>query len=238
MLIIDNTYTLHPDYQELADYFGVHFILDWCDATDQKIVTERARFANEIDFIRNTFIFCYQSLGLTCQGIQRPYLAEFLRRTADQREVTVMDVGSGGGQVGLALHTLGYRVSFADLYSQSMLFVEYRLRRRGLDLPVFFLDNKNPPMRHQWAICFDMLEHLTEQARYRWLERLAGMADHVLVNLIGGDGTELPGLHTALDIEAVTDFISQRWKAEWGDCYPDERTGKPRARWVVFGGER
>lgn len=212
MLIIGNRIMLHPDFYELSDYLGPAFRLDWCDATDDKLVDERARYTDEIDFVRNTQIFCYQSIGLAYQGIHRPYLAEFLRRTANQAGISVIDVGAGGGQFGLALHTLGYSVSFADIYSQSQLFTVWRLRRRGLTLPVFSLDDDWTLIpRHDWATCLDVLEHLTPEAQRDWLERLARLGKRVLVNLIAGEGGELPGVHRAVDVDALLGFVRSRW---------------------------
>ena len=225
---------IHPDFWELERFLGPSFQLNWCNALDEKGHEESQKYPSNEDFLRNSLIFVYQSIGLSAAGIHRPYLAELLKATADRCPCSVIDYGSGGGQDGLALHTLGYKVSFADIHSFSLMFLLWRLKERRLDLPVYMLDFSEEIPKHDIAICFDVVQHLAPDEQLRLFHRLMDVANCAFVNLIRGDGSELNGLHFAVDAEHLTKYIGDHWKVWHKDYYPDDRGGY-KQRLIVFG---
>lgn len=229
----------HPDFFELQEYLGPLFKLDWCDARDDKAETEALLSTDDNDtFMRSTMVFAYQNIGLMTRGIHRPYLAKLLEYTAEQYGVTILDVGAGGGQIGLALHTLGYKVSFADIYSQSMFFLLWRLRQKKLDLPVYCLDfdgayNQEIP-RHNICVCFDVLEHLPRDEQTKLLEKMGDKwGEAIFVNLVRD--SKHPGIHGDVNFDFLTNFVSQRWTTTYSDHYPEPGNGTPRQRLLIYG---
>ena len=219
----------HPDYLELLEFYGPEFRLDWCDADDGKGTQDANsdKYKDNEDFIRNTRVFVYQSIGLMVQGIHRPYIAKLLELTADQ-PASIIEVGAGGGQLGLALHTFGYKVSFADLYSQSFNFLTWRLHKRGLELPVYCLDFASVEIpQHDVAICFDVMEHCEPDEQLRLLHRLADMGKSVMVNLIADDAHA--GLHFPVDFDKITSHCEEHWTTWWKNYYDG------RQRLLIYG---
>ena len=229
---------IHDDFWELLDYFGSDFQLTWCSSHDSKAETDRNRTENVYkdyaDFNRRTHIFCYQSIGLIQQGTHRPYIAELLKHSADKGPVKVLDVGSGGGQLGLALHTLGFDVSFADLYSESFKFLAWRLRRRQLNRPMYLLDTNSDIPLHDVVICFDVMEHLVIEEQHILIHQCAEWGRNVFMNLIRGDGHDIEGVHHPVDVEGITEYVGRTWNMWWKDYYPT-KDGVYRQRLMVYG---
>ena len=226
---------LHPDFYELADYFGPLMHYDWCDSDDDKGHEEAERYRTNEDFVRMTHVFLYQNIGLMEQGIHRPYIAHLLRLTADLGPMSVIEVGPAAGQLGLALHTLGFRVSFADIWSQSLMFLIWRLHRRRLNLPVYVWDSRLTVIpQHDFAICFDVLEHLTTfEEQTKTLDELAKVGLVVMINLVLEE--ESHGAHTALDAPRIIQYIKSKWDpVAVEDHYPDAN-GVPRQKLVIYG---
>src|SRR3990167_4603438 len=221
---------IHQDFWELQRFLGKEFNMQWCNASDEKGHTDRSEggYDDDEDFLRRTMVFAYQNVGLMTQGIHRPYIARFLELTANRVPVSVIDVGSGGGQIGLALHTLGFKVSFADIYSKSFEWLLFRLRERRLNLPVYMIDLAGEQIpTHDFALCFDVIEHLGMADQEDLICRLAGYGRTVFVNLIRDDRDEMSGVHSHVDFEGLTTFVSLRWPTWARDYYPD-KDGNPR----------
>lgn len=227
---------MHPSFYELADYLGPYFDLSWCASDEQKAVEDRARFGGtDEEWTRRTLIFAYQNIALATQGIHRPYLARLLNVTEDKYGFRILDYGAGGGQTGIALHFMGYRVSFADIYGSSLIWLSYRLRALKLDLPIYAIDEPTLEIPHQnVAICFDVIEHLTPEVQRETLIRLGGLADLVFVNLVRDADETHKGVHQVLDFQELTDFVSSKWGCSAEDFYPDKE-GKPRQRLLIYG---
>ena len=232
----------HDDYNELLDYFRYAFNLGWCNSNDDKADKDRNRddapYANDPDFDQRTFIYTYQSIGLTVQGIHRPYIARILHHTADQGPVKVIDIGSGGGQTGLALHTLGFDVSFADIYSESAKFLAWRLYQRRLNRPIYLLNLSDTEIPfHDVVTCFDVMEHLNPAVQLDTIDKCASVGNNVFMNLIRTDlgGGGIKNVHKNVSVEQLTDYIYSKWPSmSYEDFYPND-DGIYRQRLVVYG---
>ena len=228
---------LNSAYNDLLDFLGPEFQPLWCSSDDTKGEEDRKSYFSNEAFINNTMVFSYQSIGLMQQGIHRPYFARILQQCADRGAVTLLDVGSGAGQLGLAFHALGFHVSLADVLSRSMLFAEWRLRKHGLDtIPIFELDqNANwfPPVPpHQIVTCFDVLEHLEPAVQKRLLAWMGEIGGLVFANLIIDDSH--PGMHLPIDVDDLVAHVQKKWQAELSDYYPG-KDNKPRQHLLIYG---
>ena len=225
----------HDDYNELLRYFGPSFHLGDCNSSDDKIGQDRQNYADDDDFNRRTYTYCYQSIAIAVAGIHRPYIAKILEHTADSGPNSIIDVGSGGGQVGLALHTLGYNVSFADLYSESAKFLAWRLAERRINRPLYLLDIRGVDIPvHDIAICFDVIEHLAPEGQHNLIHRCAELGRTVFMNLIHDERKIMNGVHYMVDTESLTEYIADSWPIWYQDYYPDGN-GNFRQRLVVYG---
>jgi hypothetical protein len=230
---IPEVFHLHHDFQELALFLGPEFNLKWCDASDEKGHIEAQKYATNAEFMRDTLIFCYQNIGLMAEGIHRPYIAKLLDMAGDAPMPSVIDVGAGGGQLGLALHTLGWRVSFADIFGRSWTWLNWRLQHRRLFLPLYIWNAVDVVIpRHNFALCFDVMEHLTPDEQHKLLENLAIVGEIVMVNLV--IETRDMAMHTKINAQAITDWIGERWNGWATPYYPDEH-GEPRQWLLIYG---
>ena len=132
--------------------------------------------------------------------------------------MTVLDFGAGGGQTGLALHTLGFRVSFAELYSQSFNWLTWRLHERRLNLPVYCLDMANIEIpKHDVVICFDVIEHCEPDEQLRLMHQCADYGGTVFMNLISDNKHDK--LHFPVDVKALTQYANDNWPTWAKDYY-------------------
>lgn len=228
---------LHADYYDLLDFYGPEFNIFWCTSDDKKGHEESAKYATSKEFNEKTHIYTYQNIGLMVQGMRRKYLGLILDLYDNRRNVSLIDVSAGGGQLGLAFHSLGIIVPFADIVGVSLNFLEWRLRRRGLgQLKVYAWNiNQTQIPKHDIAVCFDTLEHLSEDDQLGMLHDLGDVGKTVFVNLLREDGA-LDGLHTNVDFDKICDYAKSMYgeKVVWRDYYPDKE-GKPRQRLLIYG---
>lgn len=223
------------DFLELWRYLGEEFNPEYCDADDQKIHTEAAKYATNDEFVRDTMVFAYQNIGLLMQGIHHPFIARLLEMCTNHPMPSVIDVFAGGGQLGLALHTLGFQVSFTDLDSRSLDWLRWRLDQRDLLLSAYSWDTERDQIPlHDFAVCFDVLEHLTPQEQRDLLERLSNLGRVVLVNLIVDRRPEMAHVHLEVDPVDLIQWIKERWTGITWPYFPDEM-GEPRQWLVAFG---
>src|SRR5690348_16358154 len=119
----------------------------------------------------------------------------------------VLDYGCGIGSDGLALMEAGYDVGFADFDNPSVEYLRWRLRRRGLDAPIYDLDSTAPPPGWDAAYAFDVIEHVDDPFAFlATLDRLAGL---VVVNFLEPAPDE-PAVHHELPIAALLDPVARR----------------------------
>jgi hypothetical protein len=228
---------MHPSFLELQDYLGSAFSPNWCEPGDEKAAQDRAEFeGTDEEWTASTHVFAYQNIALAVMGIHRPYLARLLERSENRWGLSVLDYGAGGGQVGIGLHYLGFKVSFADIPSRSLMWLMWRLRKQRLDLPVYAISPDIEIPHHHVVLCFDVLEHLHEATREATLIRLGELGSIVFVNLVR-DEHGIKDVHIPLDFEAITAFVRERWDCEAEDFYPDAN-GIPRQRLLIYGNRK
>ena len=232
-------YYFHPDFEELLDFFGEKFALDFTlrsPASTARMDRDAGQYTSDEDFNRRTTLFGYHNIINMLQGVHRKYLALLFQLTADCGPVSILEVGPGGGQLGLALHTFGFKVAFAEMVSVSALFLAWRLRRRRLDLPLYLIDNVEIDIPfHNVVIAFDVVEHIkTHVAQAEFLHKMAEWGSLVMTNLLFND--PLPGVHHDVDVERLTGHLRRSMPGRvWsGDYYPDAE-GNPRQRLVIYG---
>jgi hypothetical protein len=231
---LSNQFWMHESFLELQAFFGPTFKPSYCLSDEQKAIEDRASFSgSDEEWTASTDIFCYQNVALAIQGIHRPYLSKLLASTADRYGPSVLDYGAGGGQVGLGLHFLGYRVSFADIPGRSLMWLIYRLRQLRLPLPVYILGQGVQIPRHNIVLCLDVIEHLSRPEQEELLTRLGEIGEAVFVNLIRDD--DHPGIHAPVDFDGLTEFVRSKWACFSEDHYPHPDTGIPRQRLLIYG---
>lgn len=235
-MMIVNGIALHQNWMELARYFGSDMRWDWCNASDYKGEEDAQRYSSNKEFMDKTQVFIYQNIGLSIQGIHRPYIAAILELFADRQGETLIDVGAAGGQLGLAFSELGFRVSFADIMGNSMKFLLWRLAQRHLEAPVFVVGPGTEAQvpQHSVAVCFDVIEHLPENEQLNLIDDLAEWGKVVAVNLIRDERDDMHTLHYPVNFERLTDYIRSKWQEVHRDYYPDDN-GRMKQRFIMYG---
>jgi SAM-dependent methyltransferase len=136
---------------------------------------------------------------------KRPYfqdLRHFLEPGA-----RVLDYGCGIGSDGLLLLEAGYDVGFADFANPSTEYLRWRLRRRGLEAPVYDLDTAPPEPGWDAAYSFDVIEHVDDP--FAFMANLERLARLVVVNFLEPLPDE-PDVHHELPIPALLDHAAAR----------------------------
>jgi hypothetical protein len=228
---------LHPDFMELLRFYGKDFRLDWCNASDEKGEQEAAKAIAEgkgETWPQDTPIFSYQGIGLAAAGIHRPYIARLLMDTANKGPLQILDIGSGSGQDGLALHTLGFRMSFMDIYGASLKFLLWRLMERRLSLPVYLWQHRDIIPHQDIAICFDVLEHLNPDQRTGLLLWMGTVAGAVYTNVIIDNKNV--ALHKRQTIEEVVGPLMGPYGDKmWVEPFYPDAAGAPLQYLVLYG---
>jgi 2-polyprenyl-3-methyl-5-hydroxy-6-metoxy-1,4-benzoquinol methylase len=107
---------------------------------------------------------------------------------------------------GLALAEYGYKPAFADFDSKCTEYLKWRLKRRGLDTPVYDVEKNNIP-RFPLVVSFDVVEHIEDQ--WAFLQRLAELGQTVVVSLI--DRPLMRGLHHLVDVTGLESQIKDKY---------------------------
>jgi 2-polyprenyl-3-methyl-5-hydroxy-6-metoxy-1,4-benzoquinol methylase len=119
----------------------------------------------------------------------------------------VLDYGCGIGSDGLLLLEAGYEVGFADFANPSTEYLRWRLRKRGLDAPVYDLDAGGPPAGWDAAYAFDVIEHVADP--FAFLAEIEGLARMVIVNFLAPRRSD-PAVHRELPVAALVRHAAAR----------------------------
>lgn len=172
--------TRRPDagVLELQEHLGLEFDPSVFVNVAEKVEAEFEKFADPVDFYRNSQTYLYDLTSWDLSGAKAPGLR--LIRALTFPDDPVLDYGCGVGADGIRLIEHGYeRVSFADFDNPSTRYLRWRLGRRGLaGAPagrVYDIEKDPPPEKvHHLVYAFDVIEHVPDARSFlRTLERLA-----------------------------------------------------------------
>jgi SAM-dependent methyltransferase len=149
-------------------------------------------------------MYLYDLTVFAMTGTKAPYIADLLASV--RPGASLLDYGCGIGADGLRLAEAGYRVSFADFANPSTEYLRWRLRRRGIEAPVFDLDADEIPTGFDAAYSFDVIEHVEDP--FAFLAELEQRADVVAVNFLEEDPNDTD-LHRPLPIPALLDHAAE-----------------------------
>ena len=229
----------HPAWQELALFLaetgGASLRLEWCNSFDAKVLAAYATAADTETFYRTTDVYLYQNLGFFLDGYKRPYYGVFWQ-LAGSDALTILDYGCGAGYDGELFLQAGMTVSFADVSSRSLEFLEWRLQGHGYCVPVYALERMADtalavPM-HDIVWCIDVLEHMPQPSHRDFLLQLEHLGRTVIVTLVDDKAADST-VHFPVDVEALTAFVRQRRRCWWQD-YHVQPNGN-RVRLLVIG---
>jgi GT2 family glycosyltransferase len=192
------------DLADLKTYLGGDFDLDLLWNHEHAVDDEERRAPDEKQFYRTSEMYLYDLTAFAMAGTKRPYLAA-LRRCVPAT-ASLLDYGCGIGSDGLRLISSGYPVAFADFDNPSTRYLRWRLERRGLDAPVYNVE-EDVPGGFDAVYAFDVIEHTDDPLGF--LEHLEGLASTVAVNLLepSPDDTHL---HHQLPITRILDRATRR----------------------------
>ena len=189
---------------ELEEYLGDEFepakLQRWQEAVDEEL----AQLGDEQILYRSSRAYLYNLTVFAMSRTKEPYLGDLTDLVPPGSRV--LDYGCGIGSDGLLLLEAGYDVGFADFANPSVDYLRWRLRKRGLEAPIYDLDTAPPPPGWDAAYAFDVIEHVDDP--FEFLRRLEELAALVVVNFLEPAPDE-PDVHHALPIPALLDRVSQ-----------------------------
>jgi len=196
---------IDPDRElaELKEYLGDSYdhtrLQRWEEAVDEEL----SQVGDEATLYRTSQMYLYNLTAFAMSRTKEPYLADLTDLVPPGSRV--LDYGCGIGSDGLLLLEAGYQVGFADFANPSTEYLRWRLRRRGLEAPVYDLDS-SPPQPGWDAVCsFDVIEHVDDP--FVLLRTLEGLARLVVVNFLEPAPAE-PRVHHELPIRALLDHVA------------------------------
>ncbi|HEY1636130.1 MAG TPA: glycosyltransferase [Acidimicrobiales bacterium] len=191
------------DLADLKAYLGDEFDLQTLWSHENAVDEEERRAPDEGTFYRTSDMYLYDLTAFAMTGTKRPYLAAL--RQCVPAPARVLDYGCGIGSDGLRLTPGGYQMAFADFDNPSTRYLRWRLRRRGIDAPVYDLD-REVPGGFDAVYAFDVIEHTDDPLSFlREVERLAEV---VAVNLLEPDPADTH-LHRPLPIGTILDRATE-----------------------------
>src|SRR4051812_32768976 len=199
--------TVDPERElaELREYLGDDYdharLQRWEAAVDEEL----ARVGDEATLYRTSQMYLYNLTVFAMSRTKEPYVADLTDLVPPGARV--LDYGCGIGSDGLLLLEAGYQVGFADFANPSTDYLRWRLRKRGLEAPIYDLDAAPPEPGWDAAYSFDVIEHVDDPLAFLGnLERLANL---VVVNFLEPVPDE-PDVHHELPIRRLLDHASTR----------------------------
>ena len=199
--------TVDPERElaELKEYLGERYdhdrLVHWQEAVDEEL----ARTGDEQALYRSSQMYLYNLTAFAMSRTKEPYLRDLTELVAPGSRV--LDYGCGIGSDGLLLLEAGYDVGFADFANPSAEYLRWRLRRRGLEAPVYDLDAAPPDPGWDAVFAFDVIEHVDDP--FSFLATLEGLGRLVAVNFLESSPDE-PAIHHELPIEQLLSHVAER----------------------------
>jgi SAM-dependent methyltransferase len=185
---------------ELKEYLGDSYDHARLQRYEEAVDEELAEVGDEPTLYRTSQMYLYNLTAFAMSRTKEPYLSDLtdLVRPGSR----VLDYGCGIGSDGLLLLEAGYEVGFADFANPSTEYLRWRLRKRGLQAPIYDLDRDTPDAGWDAAYSFDVIEHVDDPLGF--LARLERLATLVVVNFLEPLPDE-PDVHHELPIPALLD---------------------------------
>src|SRR4051794_21963525 len=199
--------TVDPEREqaELEQYLGEDYdharLVRWQEAVDEEL----AQTGDEQLLYRSSRMYLYNLTAFAMSRTKEPYLRDLT--DVVPRGARILDYGCGIGSDGLLLLEAGYDVGFADFANPSVDYLRWRLRKRGLEAPIYDLDRAPPPPDWDAAYSFDVIEHVEDP--FAFLGGLERLARIVVVNFLE-PLTHEPDVHHELPIAALLDYAATK----------------------------
>jgi SAM-dependent methyltransferase len=198
---------IDPDRElaELKEYLGDSYDHARLQRYEEAVDEELAQVGDEPTLYRTSQMYLYNLTAFAMSRTKEPYLGDLVDLVADGARV--LDYGCGIGSDGLLLLEAGYQVGFADFANPSADYLRWRLRKRGLEAPIYDLDASAPEPGWDAAYSFDVIEHVDDP--FGFLAKLERLASLVAVNFLEPLPDE-PDVHHELPIGALLRHASSR----------------------------
>ena len=190
---------------ELKEYLGDNYDHARLQRYEEAIDEELAQVGDEPTLYRTSQMYLYNLTAFAMSRTKEPYLRDLTDVVPPGSRV--LDYGCGIGSDGLLLLEAGYDVGFADFANPSTEYLRWRLRKRGLEAPIYDLDTAPPEPGWDAAYSFDVIEHVDDA--FAFLANLERLASLVVVNFLEPLPDE-PDVHHELPIPALLEHAATR----------------------------
>jgi SAM-dependent methyltransferase len=184
--------------EELRAYLGDAYDESRLRSWQQTLEEETEQVNDEATLYRTSQAYLYNLTAFAMTGTKLPYVRALTREVPAGG--SLLDYGCGIGSDGLMLLEAGYRVTFADFDNPSTRYLKWRLKRRGLDAPLYDLDRETVPAGFDGSYAFDVIEHVDDP--FLFLSEMESRAGVVAVNLLEEDPDDT-SLHHTLPIHEL-----------------------------------
>jgi SAM-dependent methyltransferase len=219
---------------ELKEYLGDSYDHARLQRYEEAVDEELAQVGDEATLYRTSQMYLYNLTAFAMSGTKEPYLRDLTDIVAPGGRV--LDYGCGIGSDGLLLLEAGYDVGFADFANPSTEYLRWRLRKRGLDAPIFDLDTARPEPGWDAAYSFDVIEHVDDP--FAFMSALERLASLVVVNFLEPLPDE-PAVHRELPIRALLEHAAtrrlRRYRLYYGRSHVVAYEPKPGSRMLGRG---
>lgn len=186
------------EIEELRAYLGDSYDPTLAPRFLDLVDEELEQVGDEARLYRTSQAYLYNLTLFAISGTKLPYMRALTSLVPPPARL--LDYGCGIGSDGLMLLEAGYEVHFADFRNPSVEYLRWRLRRRGLEAPIYDVERDHLPRGLDAAYAFDVVEHLDDPLAT--LTALESAASLVCVNLLESE----PGdskLHHELPIATI-----------------------------------
>lgn len=198
---------IDPDRElaELKEYLGERYEHARLQRYEEAVDEELAQVGDEPTLYRTSQMYLYNLTAFAMSRTKEPYLGDLTDLVPPGSRL--LDYGCGIGSDGLLLLEAGYEVGFADFANPSTEYLRWRLRKRGLEAPIFDLDSAPPQPGWDAAYSFDVIEHV--QDPFAFLGDLERLSNLVVVNFLEPMPDE-PDVHHELPIPELLRHAADR----------------------------